>query len=1201
DTIFSSPFESQMSASLNRGVTAFAYRGYLGMSGFGTGDIYALQNGWKMPYAVNITCSTGSYAGGTARSEAWIRAGTAPDGVKGGIASIGTATSGTHTRYNNCMMYGVWRAIYWEDLFTFGESLTRGKYELYINYSVGDPGAYGTWVHLNNLMGDAAGEIWTAVPAAIGVAHPPQIPIGANSVHCEVRSGLDPVGGARVCLWDGGGTHSVAYTDADGMVDVPIAAYLPGEMQITVTKHDLHPYLTSVPVSAEDLYVGYLGHTIDDDDSGESNGNGDGQVNPNETLEIPVNARNFGTLPASDVRGTLRSDDPYVTIVDDSELFGDIDAGWNAWSEDDFDLVVDPATPNGHRIRLALDLESGPESWRSLFDLTVVAPAFCYDDHTPYGMGGVIDPGESGELSVAITNLGDAPAADVSAALLSGSGSVTVTDPAGIYGDIGIDETAENDADRYAISVDSEAIPGHLADMLLVVDFADGGRDSVPFVLEIGSVASTDPTGPDAYGYYAFDDTDTAYEQAPTYAWVEIAANHGGPGTDVGLDDFSPMGGDDSRTVDLPFPFTYYGETFDRVTICSNGWMAMGSTYLCNRRNWNIPAAGAPDYMIAPLWDNLYQSGTDRVFHWYDAANHRYIVQWSRMRNNAGGSAVNFEVILFDPAHYETPTGDGEILFQYDAFSNPDHVQHYCTIGIENGDQTDGVCYSYFNRYGGGAATVTSGRAILFTPIPNEPRGILSGDVRNASDGDAPIAEATVTVLELEEELTTDADGGYQAAIPVGTYTLVADHVSFAPDTVAGVVIAQSETTEIDFHLIDDRPPQITQTTNLPNTGDDQGPYSIQTNVTDYSTLEAVLLVYRLRGGNWVELPMTPLGNAFFSAQIPGQPYDTLVEYYVRAEDAAGLEGRDPPSAPEVLYDFWVLEPLLTADFESGSSDWQHYVVTGGFVDQWHLSSQRNHTPLGGWAWKFGAQGPGDYGDYGDGALELPAVELNGDPVTLSFWHWIAAEVEQEQPGYAYDGALLEISVDGGAWIQIAPFGGYPYRILHGGDPGPFPLDTPVYSGRRAWTQSRVTLSGIAGSARIRLRFGSDGSNGLEGWYVDDFQILPDGPSPSAVDGRQPRPARLALHAAAPNPYPASRAGVRLRFDLPQAGEVDLAIFDVAGRRIRRLVEARREAGVHIAIWDGRGADGRMAEGGVYFTVLRIGQERLARRLLVVR
>ncbi|MBD3236696.1 MAG: hypothetical protein GF330_08330, partial [Candidatus Eisenbacteria bacterium] len=46
DTIFSSPFESQMSASLNRGVTAFAYRGYLGMSGFGTGDIYALQNGW---------------------------------------------------------------------------------------------------------------------------------------------------------------------------------------------------------------------------------------------------------------------------------------------------------------------------------------------------------------------------------------------------------------------------------------------------------------------------------------------------------------------------------------------------------------------------------------------------------------------------------------------------------------------------------------------------------------------------------------------------------------------------------------------------------------------------------------------------------------------------------------------------------------------------------------------------------------------------------------------------------------------------------------------------------------------------------------------------------------------------------------------------------------------------------------------------
>ena len=46
--------------------------------------------------------------------------------------------------------------------------------------------------------------------------------------------------------------------------------------------------------------------------------------------------------------------------------------------------------------------------------------------------------------------------------------------------------------------------------------------------------------------------------------------------------------------------------------------------------------------MIAPFWDNLYQQGTNRVYHWSDTENGRYIVQWSRLLNAAGGSAVNF-------------------------------------------------------------------------------------------------------------------------------------------------------------------------------------------------------------------------------------------------------------------------------------------------------------------------------------------------------------------------------------------------------------------------------------------------------------------------------------------------------------------------------------------------------------------------------
>ncbi len=122
----------------------------------------------------------------------------------------------------------------------------------------------------------------------------------------------------------------------------------------------------------------------------------------------------------------------------------------------------------------------------------------------------------------------------------------------------------------------------------------------------------------------------------------------------------------------------------------------MGATSLVHWRNWGIPSAGSPDAMIAPFWDDLVQSGTNRVYAWHDAANDRFIVQWSRMENRHGGQQ-NFELILFDPSAHPTTTGDGIILFQYDAVNNNDSSRGYATTGIQNLDGTDGLLYTYYN------------------------------------------------------------------------------------------------------------------------------------------------------------------------------------------------------------------------------------------------------------------------------------------------------------------------------------------------------------------------------------------------------------------------------------------------------------------------------------------------------------------------
>ncbi len=99
--------------------------------------------------------------------------------------------------------------------------------------------------------------------------------------------------------------------------------------------------------------------------------------------------------------------------------------------------------------------------------------------------------------------------------------------------------------------------------------------------------------------------------------------------------------------------------------------------------------------------------------------------------------------------------------------------------------------------------------------------------------------------------------------------------------------------------------------------------------------------------------------------------------------------------------------------------------------------------------------------------------------------------------------------------------------------------------------------------------------------------------------GEVPRPdAGPVLEAASPNPF-SHRA--RIGYTLPTAGRVEIAVFDVSGRRVATLVDGMRPAGAHEAMWDGRDGTGRPAVPGVYFTVLDLGGERRVRKLVLSR
>ena len=285
-------------------------------------------------------------------------------------------------------------------------------------------------------------------------------------------------------------------------------------------------------------------------------------------------------------------------------------------------------------------------------------------------------------------------------------------------------------------------------------------------------------------------------------------------------------------------------------------------------------------------------------------------------------------------------------------------------------------------------------------------------------------------------------------------------------------------------------------------------------------------------------------------------------------------------------------------DMEAGEGNWTHTIVTPSFVDEWHRSSQRNHTPGGYWSWKCGPIDMGNYANLADGALVTEPIEVN-DMISLEFWHWIDAEESGAHLGRAYDGGLVEMSLDGGAWEQITPLEGYSHTIREGSSPGPFPEDTPVFSGAHDWERETFAIEiSTRSNVQFRFRFGSDGADTRLGWFIDDVVVQSWASASDAPERPAPAASRLQLSANHPNPF---AVGTRFAFQLPRQSEARLRILDAEGRVIRTLLNGELPPGNHAIAWDGRDLGGHPVGAGIYFYRLEAGPETRVRKMTLLR
>lgn len=93
-------------------------------------------------------------------------------------------------------------------------------------------------------------------------------------------------------------------------------------------------------------------------------------------------------------------------------------------------------------------------------------------------------------------------------------------------------------------------------------------------------------------------------------------------------------------------------------------------------------------------------------------------------------------------------------------------------------------------------------------------------------------------------------------------------------------------------------------------------------------------------------------------------------------------------------------------------------------------------------------------------------------------------------------------------------------------------------------------------------------------------------------------PGKFGLDFNYPNPF---NGDTSFQFSLARESDIQLAIYNSLGQKIKTLAQGSFQAGRHQASWHGDNASGDAVSSGIYFGVLQIGAIRLTRSVTLLR
>lgn len=400
---------------------------------FETSDVSGLSNQDEYCVIVSNCCLPNSFDNAECFGEAVLRAeGKGAVGHIGGSNNtywnedfwwaVGTGSISANPAYSQTGL-GVFDCLFHENgeavsdwFITLSQMVHAGN--LAVTAAGGSEEYYWEIYHV---MGDPSLMPYMSVPDPLNVTHLQSIPVGSSSLSVTTEEH------AYVAVSQNGVLLDAQIVGTSGNVNLsftPLSSM--GVLDVVVTKQDREPYLGSVQViSTNAPFVTAITYQIDD-----AMANNNQLADFNEQFLLDVDFQNLGSITANGVIATLSTNDPNVTIIDDTENLNVVASSITINAMAAYELMIADGVQDQHLASLDLTItDNASNTWSTPISFVLQAPKLMIGDFELLDASGngILEPGETATINVESYNTGSSDCGSTDAALSTSSMYINIT------------------------------------------------------------------------------------------------------------------------------------------------------------------------------------------------------------------------------------------------------------------------------------------------------------------------------------------------------------------------------------------------------------------------------------------------------------------------------------------------------------------------------------------------------------------------------------------------------------------------------------------------------------------------------------------------------------------------------------------------------------------------------------------------------